>query len=151
VQVDDAAIILAPRLVSFGNEIPSIAGRPGGAGGERNRKTVAIEINLWQRESPKTVRWSEVQTAFIGFGLCLDVPGNLSVLDSEVARAPWTLTQEADKVRLEWSTSAGKLGLTASRRIAETATQNLVFQEKLNGKDVPLVRLSEQRLAPVHK
>jgi len=80
--------------------------------------------------------------------VALGAPGDLLAFDHAVAACSWKVREESPKVILEWRSTAGELGLTASRAIEKATSQNLLFDEKLNGRSVPLVRLSEERLAP---
>jgi hypothetical protein len=144
-RADEAVMAFVPALVQFGKETPTLTIRPGQSSEGR---TLSIEVELFRREAAEIVRWSDVESAFVGFGLALEVPGRLGILDRATASSRWKIKEGAEKVAMEWSTPAGRLGLTAGRRIATASTQNLLFEESLDGSGVPLVRLSDERLAP---
>jgi hypothetical protein len=144
-QVDDAAVAFLPRVVEFAEEKPTLSVRLGPSSDSR---TLTIEIDLFRRRTPETVHWSEINSSFCGFGLVLEVPGRLDSLDERVKGATWKIERATETIGLRWSTEAGELGLTAGRKIAQAGVQNALFQEKIDGRDVPLVRLSQVRLAP---
>jgi hypothetical protein len=145
-QADDAVVAFVPRIVRFGGEKPALSIRPGQSSDGR---TLSLEIDLFRRDSPEIVRWSEIESAFIAFGLAVEVPGRMSAIDRAVSAAHWEVVEGPERSSLEWVTPAGRLGLTACRRITHASTQNLLFEERLDGQGVPLHRLSEKRLAPL--
>jgi hypothetical protein len=148
VRAGQALIVFVPRMAVFGNEKPTLSIHPVAPVSDNVAHALSIEIDLFRRKTPEVLRWSEVRSGFVGFGLALRAPGDLLAFDRAVAACSWKVQEESSTVVLEWRSTAGELGLKASRAIEKATSQNLLFEEKLNGRSVPLVRLSEERLAP---
>jgi hypothetical protein len=95
---------------------------------------IAFSLRPPRTPGPHTIRWADVSEAWIAFTLYLGPPADAS---------KWKWSAEPN----EWHTPAGVLALSAGKSVKPAAEQDRLFRETLNGKPVPLVRLSDERLA----
>jgi hypothetical protein len=95
-------------------------------------------VDLLRSEQPVTIRWREIESAYVVFTLAFGGEGGGAC---EVSAGGGTVTAK-------WRTPSGVLELTGSTRIAPAAEQNAAFRERIDGKPVPLVRLSDETLDP---
>ncbi len=114
----------------------------------REEGMLTISLDLFKAPPPATIRWSEVGTAWVAFTLAMDgAAGSLEAFDRRCISAPARVEMGSDTATLTWKTPAGELSVAGSTVIAPVGEQDRVFVDKLNGAPVPLVRLSEIRLA----
>jgi hypothetical protein len=71
--------------------------------------------------------------------------GSLDAFDRRCTAAAFS--RDAAAGRFEWASPAGRLALTAGTSVKTVGEQDRAFTESLEGKPVPLVRLSDEKLA----
>ena len=114
------------------------------AGREEGR--FVISLDLLPDGPPRLIRWSGVPAAYAVFTLAMDgAAGSLQDFDRKCRQFAYE-GNPADG-RVSWTTPAGSLGLAGGTAVKAVAEQDRAFAEWLDGKPVPLVRLSEEKLA----
>jgi hypothetical protein len=114
------------------------------AGREEGR--FAISLDLLPDGPPRLVRWSDVPAAWAAFTLAMDgAAGSLEDFDRKCRRCAYEGNPAGGAI--SWKTPAGRLGLAGGTTVKTVAEQDRAFSEWLDGKPVPLVRLSEEKLA----
>lgn len=107
---------------------------------------LTVSLDMLRRPAPAVVRWPE--SAYAVFALVLEGgEGSLGSFDRRVGGWNASVSVSGEALRAEWKTPAGQLAVSGATRVAEVGRQDLVFREELNGRPVPLVRLSDERLA----
>jgi len=109
-----------------------------------------ISLDWFHSDQPIQVRWGGIGPAYAAFSLAAAAtPARLDDLRRQWASAPFSARELPDKtIALSWTTPVGRLGLHAWTLPGPVAEHNRRFLELLDGKSVPLARLSEERLLP---
>lgn len=114
----------------------------------REDSMLVISVDLVRAKQPLLVKWSDIDPAYIAFTLAMGGPeGTLDSFHDATSRLDFTEQAGDGRTRLAWSTPAGKLELTGGIRPSKVEELDALFTDSLNGKPVPLLRLSEERLA----
>lgn len=147
-ETETCRFIIEPRIAEFGKNTPVLRFAPVG------KEQFALEIDVFGRREKRKTTWAEVGTALIAFTLtvdALDKDANLAAFDARIAKQKFEKKADKDRARFVWQTASGKLELAAGRRIQTVEAQDALFEEKINGADVPIVRLSDEKLIAVNK
>lgn len=140
IQTAGCRMCIAPRLTLFGSELPTVRL-------VQSDTRTSIELHLIRGSKPQTIKWSDVGRAFAAFTVVMEAGSDsLKSFDERSAKQNCAITQTEDQATVEWSSSAGRLQLCAGKKIATITNQNELFAERINGSNVPVVRLSEVRL-----
>ncbi len=136
-----AKLYLQPRAAAFGNYAPFLE-----LGVEGDIYTVSL---YWFKlDAPTAVRWTEVGPAYALFTLAVTGPESTPAELRELGRTRFSArVDEQGSLLARWKTPVGELGLRGLAIPAALAEHNRGFVEMLNGKPVPLSRLSDERLA----
>jgi len=107
-----------------------------------------VELDLLPEGPARKIRWADVGQAAVSFTLAAsDAAAPRREYEHTVASWPWHESHEPGGLsHLEWITPAGALGLDASTHVLSAEEHGKLFKETINGKPVPQVRLSEERL-----
>lgn len=124
-----AEIAAGPVNIRITARAARFAGRP--ARFSIARESGVLVVSLDWLEAPATVRWRDVPEAFAAFTLGFD--------SDEPA---YSEAIEAGTARLHW----GDLELTGSIMPAAVSAQDRAFQDRIGGRPVPFVRLSDEKL-----
>jgi hypothetical protein len=101
-----------------------------------------------REEKPHLVRWSEVGAAYIAFTLAMEGgSGSPDAFAWRYSQFHFEENRSGNDLQLIWKTPGGTLGLAGSTAVQAVAAQDRAFTESLDGQPVPLVRLSEEKLA----
>lgn len=112
----------------------------------RENGNLVISVDLLPGAEQRQIRWSEVPEAYVLFTLAMEGrAGSLEKFDRACAQIPFEGAPEAGRV--SWRTPVAKLALTGGTAVRAVAGQDRAFTEWVDDKSVPLVRLSEERLA----
>ncbi len=106
---------------------------------------LTASIDLLNTRETRVIRWPGVAYAAFALAMQNADTGLLADLD-EIMRLPRVVVSPDGTATMVWE--VGVLGLTAPVRVAPAEVQDRVFRESVGGKPVPIVRLSEERLAP---
>ena len=109
---------------------------------------LTVSADLVRYPEPRTMQWQDLPRTWIA--LCLVIGSSSLSLARFAARArgsSYTEKTAGGVVHIQWSTATGRLGLKAGMAVQPVEAQNLAFAELLNGRPVPLVRLSTEKLA----
>jgi hypothetical protein len=139
VDLGGAKLWFQVRQAAFGNQKPKLSTA-------REDGKLVISFDLLRADKPQRVRWSDVATAYAVFTLAMQ--GASGTLD-EFDRMCRALAYEGNPAdgRVSWKTPAGTLALAGSVAVKPVAEQDRAFSEWLNGSPVPVVRLSDEKLA----
>lgn len=141
IETETCRFCLAPRHVEFGAQVPKLRFVP------KENGQIAIEIDLIRGK--QKINWAETGKALIAFTFQADdlkKDANLAAFDERIAGQKFTGKMEKDRAHFVWQSATGNLELVAGRAVQSIQTQDEIFEEKLNGTSVPLVRLSEKRI-----
>jgi hypothetical protein len=112
----------------------------------REEDLLTISVDLMRRDKPGLVRWRDIEKAYAVFTLAMDAgAGTLEATDRRL-RGTAFKHKLAEPAEFTWRSPHGILSLTGNTRVATVDEQDGAFRERLNGGDVPLVRLSDARL-----
>jgi hypothetical protein len=112
----------------------------------REDDLLTISVDLMRRDKPELVRWRDIEKAYAVFTLAMDAgAGTLEATDRRLRRTAFK-HKPAGPAEFTWRSPHGVLSLTGNTRVAPVDEQDGAFRERLNGGDVPLVRLSDARL-----
>ncbi|MDQ3753851.1 MAG: hypothetical protein M3371_03875, partial [Acidobacteriota bacterium] len=142
IQTSGCRISIAPRLTIFGNGTPSVKV-------VRSDAQTSIELHmLGAGGESQLIKWSDVRRAIAAFTVFVEETdsGSLESFDARSAKQKCEITQTEDQAMLAWESPAGRLQLSAGKKIVTAANQSELFAERINGSYVPVVRLSEARL-----
>lgn len=123
-------IFVRARAWSFGEHKQSLSL-------ENEDELLTLSLNF-MHSSRQVVRWSDVGSAFAVFTISLD---------GDAPDAEFKIDRQSDRINCLWHTAEGVLGLSGSTAVRPITEQDQAFQATVNGKPVPEVRLSEERLA----
>ncbi len=139
VDLGGAKLWLNVREAAFRRQKPALSV-------EHEGDRLMLSIDLLRANAPQRVRWSETPAAYAVFSLAMEgASGSLE----QFQRKCQAMSYEGSlsKGRVSWRTPAGWIGLTGNQSVKPVAEQDRAFSEWLDGKPVPLVRLSDERLA----
>ena len=126
------------REAVFGSEKPRLTCA-------RDRDRLVMSLDLIPPGHERLIRWADVPSAFIYFTLAMDGSGgSLDSFDRQCRGSAFR--NDPGTGRIEWQSPAGLLALTGSTSVKPAAEQDWVFSEFLDGKPVPIVRLSAEGL-----
>ncbi len=110
-------------------------------GTENGNQTIFVDFV--REPQAVAVRWSEINPAFAAFTLAMEA-GQATSADfaKRMAALPFAAENADSKTSLRWA----DLELVGGTRVTTSKEQDGVFAESRNGKPMPLVRLSEDRL-----
>lgn len=135
-----AKVCFEVRRARFGDS-------PGALSLDRESRTLTISLDLLRADKPRLVRWRDLPEAYAAFTLTMEGgAGAIEEFDRRAAAWAFRADIEAGVAKLAWRTAAGELSLTGPVRPAAVSEQDRAFTELLDGKPVPLERLSGERL-----
>ncbi len=143
-----ASIDLGGARLWFRAQRAVFGGRTGRVSVGREEGRLVISVDLMREPKPRMVRWSEVGTAYIAFTLAME--GGSGSPDAFARRYGGFRFEEdrsGNALRLTWKTPVGVLGVTGGGAIQEASAQDRAFTESLDGRPVPITRLSDEKLA----
>jgi hypothetical protein len=121
----------------FGKEQPALS-----AGREGDRLVVSLDMIPPGKQ--QSVRLASIGPAYAAFALAIEAgKDSLEVFDRRLRATGF----EGHGDGFEWRSPAGVLALTGGLTPKPIAEQDAAFTERLNGKPVPYVRLSDEKLA----
>ncbi|MBI4874522.1 MAG: hypothetical protein HY822_07810 [Acidobacteria bacterium] len=139
-----AAIDLGGARLWFRAQRAVFGERTGRLSVAREEGRLVVSVDLLREPEPRLVRWSEIGPAYIAFTLAMEEgSGAPEALDRRYRRLRFEESREGPTVKLAWQS----LALTGGTAVRSVAEQDRAFSESINGAPVPLVRLSEERLA----
>ncbi|MCC7342813.1 MAG: hypothetical protein IT170_17155 [Bryobacterales bacterium] len=134
VDLGGAKLFFQSRVAVFGKEKPSVS-----IAREAGKLTISLDL----LESPGLVRWQEAGEAYAVFTLAMHgANGSLSDFNSAMAKIAFGETHNGGISQSHW----GPLALHAATAPAAISAQDRAYQGMLNGKPIPLMRLSDERL-----
>lgn len=137
VDLGGAKLWFAVRQAQFGAEKPKLS-----AGRESGR--LVISLDLIAPGPVRRIRWTDVSPAWVVFTLAMEGgTGTLAEFDRRCRALPFESSAPGE---FRWSTPAGALSMTGATAVQTVQKQDSGFAELLDGKPVPLVRLSEVKL-----
>lgn len=111
-------------------------------------QSLVLTVDLLPEGPVRTVRWAATPDAWLCFALAAAGSDRTSAaLAESCRRASFSATHSPGRVQLAWESPAGLLSLAGSTKPDAVANQDGVFQERAGGQPVPLIRLSEEKLA----
>jgi hypothetical protein len=122
-------------------------GEPAGAATlAREEGLITVSVDFLKKREKQTVRWPRIANAV--FALSLRESAGDSPEERDVQCAGYRVTGDTagPLVRAVWDTPVGKLGVEAVAEVGEIATMDRTFRETLNGRPVPIERLTKERL-----
>ena len=108
--------------------------------GSATTRAVTLTVDFKALGSPNRLGWADVRHAYAFFQLSLFS----EPLTTPPARVPLPGPAE-DLCTARWETPAGALELSGSTRVAPIDHHEAAFSERINGQDVPIVRLEESK------
>jgi hypothetical protein len=130
-----AKLCFQPRRIAFGKNEPTLSI-------ERDGETLNLAVDVLS--APGLVRWRDLASAYMVFTAAMDGgEGSLSAFDQRVAGVSFQETAEAGATRAVW----GRLALQGGTTVDLVSAQDGRFAATVDGSPVPLVRLSDERLA----
>jgi hypothetical protein len=115
---------LQVRDAAFGSHTPSLSAA-------RESDHLMVSFDLIKSEQPVTVRWADLPKAFIRFALIMEGGGG---------------TLDAFDQRCRKQADSAELAITGSETVGPIAELDRAFSASVNGKPVPEVRLSDEKL-----
>jgi hypothetical protein len=105
-----------------------------------------VSVDFLNGSAPQQIRWAGLRSAFLAFAMTVEeASGDLAKADLRVSRrVPALLGKSVGQ--LTWDSPAGRLSVTASLMVDAIIEQDRVFQERVDGKVTPVVRLSDSRI-----
>jgi hypothetical protein len=139
VNLGGAKLWFGCRKAVFGDAKPRLTAA-------REDGNLVISVDLLPGGAQSLIRWSQVPAAYVIFTLAMEGrSGTLQSFDRHCRQMPFEGALDAGRV--SWKTPAGKLALTGATAVRTVAEQDRAFAEWVDDRPVPLVRLSEERLA----
>jgi hypothetical protein len=139
VDLGSARLWLCVRATVFGDQTCRLAC-------SREEDLLTISVDLLHRDKPELVRWRDIAHAYAVFTLAMDAgAGTLEAMDRRLHRTAFK-HKPSEPAEFTWRSPQGELSLTGNTRVATIEEQDGAFSERLNGGNVPLVRLSDARL-----
>jgi hypothetical protein len=111
----------------------------------RGKQSLVVTIDLVPKEGKKQVVWKNTTEAWLAFTLELVGPDETKFTQMGEASS-FGCHSQAGRVRLDWTTPAGKLGLTAATAPGPVERLAEAFAATIDGAAPPAPRLSEQKL-----
>ena len=107
--------------------------------GSSTSRTATFTVDFKPTEQAGPVRWAFIEEAWAVFTLALS--------DQPVESQAWPCRIEeiAGRVHARWDTPSGSLELNGLSKVATMGEHESSFGEKINGQDIPLVRLEESK------
>lgn len=106
---------------------------------------LTISADLLAKGPARTVRWPQV--AYCAYGMAIHTAeGTLEDYDKYMESRELRHRIVDDVVHLTWKTAWAELTLDALARVADIATMDRGFQERIDGRPVPVTRLSSTPL-----
>jgi len=112
----------------------------------RNGLESRLDVILFQSTQPSVIEWARIDRACAVFTLAMDAAnGSLRGFDRRLR--PARLDESAGAALCHWPSPAGGLELAFSTGVRPIAAQDAAFAEKLDGREIPYVRLSDHPVA----
>jgi hypothetical protein len=109
----------------------------------REGNILAISLDWFPPGEPRTVRWKELGPAYAVFTMAMSGPEqSLDELERSFAQRPYTAGADSPDIQVKW----GNLALGGRIVPAPLAEQDRAFTNQIDGKPVPQVRLSDEKL-----
>jgi hypothetical protein len=140
IDLGGALLGLQFRAVQFGSNKPllTIAWEDG---------LLSVSLDLLDRGSRRLVKWSDVQQAFAVATLQMsESQRSLSDFDRNFSRQQCKVDAANGKVEIDWTAGGARLQLAGGTTVASVEEHNRLASFALNGKPVPEVRLSDEKL-----
>ncbi|MBL8230928.1 MAG: hypothetical protein JNL98_20710 [Bryobacterales bacterium] len=103
-----------------------------------SKNGLSVRLDLIPPNEPRTVEWKAISEGSVVFTLEAE-PGQQA--------KPCEIAEDPQAITAKWTTPHGTLELRAGRRVVAMPEQDALFANRIDGRAVPLVRLSEERLA----
>ena len=133
-------LYLQVRTASFGKSTPSLRFA-------READTAHLDLMLFEAAEQQTLHWSDVNEAGCLFTLAMeDRRNSLAHFDRQCAAKHFAVTQLGERNHFTWTSPAAPLDLTVERGVHPVAQMDAGYDERANGKTVPLVRLSDEKI-----
>jgi hypothetical protein len=137
VESRDLCACFAVPVARFGGYTPALRATP-------STQSLVVTLDFLPPGPARKVRWAEVSDAYAGFALALGEDRSIS---EEFAKRPVRHRVDSGILKLDWDSPAGALALECLARAAPVEAFRPAFKETAGGKPVPVVRLSEDKLA----
>jgi uncharacterized membrane protein YidH (DUF202 family) len=114
----------------------------------REGELVTLSVDFLDGDERRLLRWADTSQAFVAFAMMMDeAAGSLRQADTSVARRVPVVTRPSyGTARVTWNSPAGRLGVTARTEVDSIIEQDRAFRQTVDGRPVPVVRLSDVRL-----
>jgi len=133
-------LCLQVRTASFGKESPRLRF-------VRDGSQARLDLALFEASGQQTLRWSDVNEAGCSFTLTVeDRHNSLAHFDKHCAAMRFAATQVEERTHLVWQSPAAPLELTVERRALPVAEMDAAYDAGINGKAIPLERLSDVKI-----
>jgi hypothetical protein len=140
VDLGGAKLWFQVREAAFGKDKPKLT-----VGRERDR--LVVSLDLIPRGPARTIRYADLGQAFVAFTLAMEGRGgSIDAFDKLCRGAGYSADVAAGK--FSWRSPAGGLELTGGTTVRTVSEHDRAFTEQVDGKPVPLVLLSHDKLAP---
>jgi hypothetical protein len=140
INADSCKLCLQVRTAVFGKSNPSL--RFARAAGQAR-----LELMLFDSADQQTLHWSEVNEAGCSFTLVVeDSRDSLAHLDRRCAAKPFAAAQVGERTHFTWQSPSAPLELTVQRGVHPVAQMDAAYDERANGKAIPMVRLNDQKI-----
>lgn len=124
------AAVFEVRGGRFGSQTPRLKLTPAA-------NSAVLTVDLLPEGGPHQVKWSQTGEAWLLFTLAL----------GGEAGGAFTFEHKGGVIEAGWASPAGRLWLKGASRVAPVDEQTSAFDERIDAQPVPVVRLSEARLA----
>jgi hypothetical protein len=139
VDLGGARLWFCLRGSAFGKHVP------GGLSTAREGGSLVVSLDLLPAVAPRLVRWTETKTAWAAFTLAMDDGrGGLDAWDRGLRAT--TFGRDSVSGRTTWAAPSGVLAMTAAAAVLPVAEHDRAFSAWVDGRPVPIVRLSDERL-----
>lgn len=110
------------------------------------KQSLVVTVDLLPVEGKKRVVWKNTTEAWLAFTLALAGPSQKDFTQMGEGES-FGLRRDQGRVRLDWKTAVGQLGLTASTAPGPIDRLARDFSATIDGKPAPVPRLSDKLLA----
>ncbi len=112
----------------------------------RGKQSLVVTVDLLPPEGKKLVVWKSTTEAWLAFTLELAGPGD-STFTQIGESSSFGCVSRGGRVRLDWKTPAGRLGLAAATAPGPVDRLAGLFESSIDGSPPPAPRLSDNKLS----
>jgi hypothetical protein len=105
-----------------------------------------LELLLLQTDKPVKLDWRDVKSAGCGIAILLGKGSGRSALADSLTDAHLRSADAPSQSVAAWKSPHGKLEVTAARNVGTIDFMDSVFRSQIDGRPVPMMRLSNARL-----